>query len=132
MQLITGRKAVIELETEQDEFIGIVSWFHKMRMKNNTFHMAIDPTIDLDEEVLASINTVAELASQCCANKPSHRPDMSHTVNVLSGLVQHWKPSTSHCDEVFRSFGDVKSKDDSYIFPNERPQFTHITKNLDE
>ncbi|THF99499.1 receptor protein kinase TMK1-like [Camellia sinensis] len=132
MQLITGRKAVIELETEQDEFIGIVTWFHTIRMQKNTFHMAIDPTIDLDEEVLASINTVAELASQCCANKPSHRPDMSHTVNVLSGLVQHWKPSTSHCDEVFRSFGDVKSKDDSYIFPNERPQFTHITKNLDE
>ncbi|GMP92943.1 hypothetical protein CsSME_00042979 [Camellia sinensis var. sinensis] len=121
MQLITGRKAVIELETEQDEFIGIVTWFHKIRMQKNTFHMAIDPTIDLDEEVLASINTVAELASQCCANKPSHRPDMSHTVNVLSGLVQHYKPSTSHCDEVFRSFGDVKSKDDSYIFPNEWP-----------
>ncbi|CAL5427930.1 unnamed protein product [Camellia sinensis] len=32
MQLITGRKAVVELETEQDEFIGIVTWFHKMRM----------------------------------------------------------------------------------------------------
>ncbi|KAI7993239.1 Receptor protein kinase TMK1 [Camellia lanceoleosa] len=142
--LITGRKAVIELETEQDEFIGIVTWFHKFRMQKNTFHMAIDPTIDLDEEMLASINTVAELASQCCANKPSHRPDVSHSVNVLSGLVQHWKTSTSHCDEVFRSstpdpcdevfrsFGDVKSKDDSYIFPNEWPQFSHITESLDE
>ncbi|KAI7993838.1 Receptor protein kinase TMK1 [Camellia lanceoleosa] len=130
MQLITGRKAVIEHETEQDEFIGIVTWFHKMRMQKNTFHMAIDPTIDFDEEMLANINTVAELASQCCANKPSQRPDMSHSVNVLSGLVEHWKPSTSHCDEVFRSFGDVKSKDDSYIFPNEWPQFSHITKSL--
>ncbi|XP_028051183.1 receptor protein kinase TMK1-like [Camellia sinensis] len=132
MQLITGRKAVVELETEQDEFIGIVTWFHKMRMQKNTFHMAIDPTIDLNEEMCASINTVAELASQCCANKPSQRPNISHTVNVLSGLVEHWKPLTSHCDEVFRSFGDVKSKDDSYIFPIKWPQFSHITKSLDE
>ncbi|GMP92941.1 hypothetical protein CsSME_00042977 [Camellia sinensis var. sinensis] len=116
----------------QNEFIGIVTWFHKMRMQKNTFHMAIDLTIDLDEEMLASINTVAELASQCCATKPSQRLDMSHTVNVLSGLVEHWKPSTSHCDEVFRLFGDVKSKDDSYIFPNEWPQFSHIIKSLDE
>ena len=41
---------------------------------------AVDPTID------------AELAGHCTAREPSRRPDMGHSVNVLSPLVEKWKP----------------------------------------
>ncbi|CAL5354646.1 unnamed protein product [Camellia sinensis] len=116
LQLITGRKAVVELETEHDEYVGIVAWFYKMRMQKDAFHKAIDSTINLDEETLVSIDTVAELAGHCCANNHSQRPDMGHIVNVLSTLVDHWSPSNSHCDEGFGSFGEVKPKDYSQIF----------------
>ncbi|KAI7993240.1 Receptor protein kinase TMK1 [Camellia lanceoleosa] len=72
--------------------------------------MAIDPTIDLDEEMLASINTVAELASQCCATKPSQRLDMSHTVNVLS--VYSIKVFEKHnIDDVSTSFKGTNSNE---------------------
>ncbi|KAI7994291.1 Receptor protein kinase TMK1 [Camellia lanceoleosa] len=116
LQLITGRKAVVELETEHDEYVGLVAWFYKMRMQKDAFHKAIDSTINLDEETLASIDTVAELAGHCCANYHSQRPDMGHIVNVLSTLVDHWRPSNSHCDEGFSSFGEVRTKDYSHIF----------------
>lgn len=33
-----------------------------MQINKDSFHKAIDPTIDLTEETFASINTVAELA----------------------------------------------------------------------
>ncbi|KAL7163341.1 hypothetical protein ACSBR2_039439 [Camellia fascicularis] len=49
MQLITGKKAVLQLETHQDECIGLVTWFCKMRIHEIAFHKAIDPVIGLDE-----------------------------------------------------------------------------------
>ena len=39
-----------------------------------------------------SISIVAELAGHCTAREPSRRPDMGHAVNVLSPLVEKWKP----------------------------------------
>ncbi|KAL7181098.1 hypothetical protein ACSBR1_040039 [Camellia fascicularis] len=87
-------------------------------------------TIDLDEETLASINTVDELASRCCANKPLQRPNIAHVVNVLSSLVELWKPLNPHCDKGFGSFGEIKATHHSHTFQNEWPQFSMTLKIL--
>ncbi|KAK4480077.1 hypothetical protein RD792_013134 [Penstemon davidsonii] len=98
MELITGRKALDE--TQPEESMHLVTWFRRMHLNKDTFRRAIDPTIDLNEETLSSISTVAELAGHCCAREPYQRPDMGHAVNVLSSLVELWKPSDQQsCDD---------------------------------
>lgn len=99
MELITGRKALDESQPE--ESMHLVTWFRRMHLNKDTFHKAIDPTIDLNEETLASISTVAELAGHCCAREPYQRPDMGHVVNVLSSLVELWKPSEPSSDDIY-------------------------------
>ncbi|KAL9238362.1 hypothetical protein vseg_012793 [Gypsophila vaccaria] len=99
MELITGRKALDE--TQPEESMHLVTWFKRMHLNKETFRKAIDPTIDLDDETLASISTVAELAGHCCAREPYQRPDMGHTVNVLSSLVEQWKPDDSNFDDCY-------------------------------
>ncbi|KAM7269958.1 hypothetical protein ACFE04_029172 [Oxalis oulophora] len=91
MELITGRKALDE--TQPDDSIHLVTWFRRMNVDKANFRKAIDQTIDLSEETLASVSTVAELAGHCCAREPYQRPDMCHIVNVLSSLAEMWKPS---------------------------------------
>ncbi|KAL7000784.1 mitogen activated protein kinase [Sarracenia purpurea var. burkii] len=99
MELITGRKALDE--TQQEESVHLVTWFRRMHINKDTFRKAIDPTINLDGETLASVGTVAELAGHCCAREPSQRPDMGHAVNVLSSLSELWKPSDPDSEDVF-------------------------------
>ncbi|KAF5188637.1 Receptor protein kinase tmk1 [Thalictrum thalictroides] len=91
MELITGRKALDESQPE--ESMHLVTWFRRMCINKDTFRKAVDPTIDIDEEALASISTVSELAGYCCSREPHQRPDMGHVVNVLSSYVELWKPS---------------------------------------
>ncbi|CAA0814732.1 Probable receptor protein kinase TMK1 [Striga hermonthica] len=91
MEAITGRKALDQ--NLPDEQQHLVPWFRRMLINKDTFRKAIDPTLDLDEDTLASISTVAELAGHCTAREPHQRPDMGHAVNVLSGLAELWKPS---------------------------------------
>ncbi|WOK93173.1 hypothetical protein Cni_G01866 [Canna indica] len=98
MELITGRKALDESQPE--ESMHLVTWFRRI-LVNHSLQKAIDPTIDLDEETLASINTVAELASHCCAREPHQRPDMGHAVNVLSSLAELWKPADPDLEESY-------------------------------
>ncbi|XP_008798481.1 receptor protein kinase TMK1-like [Phoenix dactylifera] len=99
MELITGRKALDESQPE--ESVHLVTWFRRMQLNKETFRKAIDPTIDLDEETLASITTVAELAGHCCAREPYQRPDMGHAVNVLSSLAELWKPSDPDSEDSY-------------------------------
>ncbi|CAN4107634.1 unnamed protein product [Withania somnifera] len=99
MELITGRKALDESQPE--ESMHLVPWFRRMHINKETFHKAIDPTIELDEETLASVSTVAELAGHCCAREPYQRPDMGHAVNVLSSLAELWKPAEVDEDEIY-------------------------------
>ncbi|KAA8532432.1 hypothetical protein F0562_032465 [Nyssa sinensis] len=91
MELISRRQATYE--TLQDERVHVVAWFCRIHISKEKFRKAIDPTIDLDEESLAGIITVAELAGHCCERQPNQRPDMSHAVNVLSSRVESWKPA---------------------------------------
>ncbi|KAA8530693.1 hypothetical protein F0562_005373 [Nyssa sinensis] len=99
MELITGRKALDESQPE--ESMHLVTWFRRMHINKDTFHKAIDPTINLNEETLTSISTVAELAGHCCAREPYQRPDMGHAVNVLSSLIELWKPSDQNSDDIY-------------------------------
>ncbi|KAL8157650.1 receptor protein kinase TMK1-like [Apium graveolens] len=99
MELITGRRALDE--TQQEDSVHLVPWFRRMQLNKETFRKAIDPTIDLDEEALVSISTIAELAGHCCAREPHQRPDMNHAVNVLSSLAELWKPSEPDPDDIY-------------------------------
>lgn len=99
MELITGRRALDE--TQPEESMHLVTWFKRMYINKDSFRKAIDPTIDLNEETLASVSTVAELAGHCCAREPYQRPDMGHAVNVLSSLVELWKPSDQNPEDMF-------------------------------
>ncbi|KAK9065055.1 hypothetical protein SSX86_016438 [Deinandra increscens subsp. villosa] len=99
MELITGRRALDE--TQQEESVHLVHWFRRMYINKDTFRKAIDPTLDLDEEALASVSTVAELAGHCCASEPHQRPDMNHAVNVLSSLAELWKPFEPDPDDIY-------------------------------
>ncbi|CAA3030841.1 receptor kinase TMK1-like [Olea europaea subsp. europaea] len=99
MELITGRKALDENQPE--ESMHLLTWFRRMHLNKDSFGKAIDPTINRNEETLASISTVAELAGHCCAREPYQRPDMGHAVNVLSSLVELWKPSDQCSEDIF-------------------------------
>jgi serine/threonine protein kinase len=99
MELITGRKALDESQLEDS--LHLVTWFRRMHLNKDTFLKAIDPTIDFDEETLASISTVAELAGYCTAREPYQRSDMGHAVNVLSSLVELWKPAEPEGEDIY-------------------------------
>ncbi|XP_076928678.1 receptor protein kinase TMK1-like [Bidens hawaiensis] len=99
MELITGRKALDESQPE--ESMHLVTWFKRIHLNKDTFRKSIDQTLDLTEENLASISKAAELAGHCCAREPYQRPDMSHAVNVLSSLVEMWRPSDQSVDDMY-------------------------------
>ncbi|KAJ4894661.1 Leucine-rich repeat protein kinase family protein [Raphanus sativus] len=90
MELLTGRKALDIKRSEED--VHLATWFRRMFINRDSFHKAIDATIETNEETLRSINKVAELASHCSAREPHQRPDMSHVANVLASLLDQWKP----------------------------------------
>ncbi|KAL8137924.1 hypothetical protein V2J09_003925 [Rumex salicifolius] len=99
MELITGRKALDE--TQPEDSVHLVTWFRRAYNNKDTFRKSIDPTIELNDETRPSIERVAELASHCCARDPHQRPDMGHTVNVLSSLVEMWKPSDEDSEDNY-------------------------------
>ncbi|KAJ4901296.1 Leucine-rich repeat protein kinase family protein [Raphanus sativus] len=103
MELITGRKALDE--TQPEDSVHLVTWFRRVAASKdkdeNAFKNAIDPNIKLDEDTLASVEKVWELAGHCCAREPYQRPDMSHIVNVLSSLTVQWKPTEVDPDDLY-------------------------------
>ncbi|KAG4923445.1 receptor protein kinase TMK1-like [Glycine soja] len=99
MELITGRRALDD--TQPEDSMHLVTWFRRMYVNKDSFQKAIDHTIDLNEETLPRIHTVAELAGHCCAREPYQRPDAGHAVNVLSSLVELWKPSDQSSEDVY-------------------------------
>ncbi|CAH8348805.1 unnamed protein product [Eruca vesicaria subsp. sativa] len=103
MELITGRKA-LDVSQPEDS-VHLVTWFRRVAASKDkdkdAFKNAIDPNINLDEETLASVQKVWELAGHCCAREPYQRPDMGHVVNVLSSLTVQWKPSEADPDDLY-------------------------------
>lgn len=99
MEMITGRKAIDNSQPEEN--VHLVTWFRRMLLNKDSFRKHIDPTMDVDEEALESLRTIADLAGHCCAREPHQRPDMSHVVNVLAPLVEIWKPSEPDADDIY-------------------------------
>lgn len=100
MEMITGRKALDNSQPEEN--IHLVTWFRRMLLNKDSFQTIIDPTIEVDdEETYASINTIAELAGHCSAREPYQRPDMGHVVNVLSPLIEVWKPTKPDAEDIY-------------------------------
>ncbi|XP_058108399.1 receptor protein kinase TMK1-like [Magnolia sinica] len=99
MELITGRRALDESQPEDS--MHLVTWFRRMQINKETFHKAIDPKIAQTADTLASVNKVAELAGHCCAREPYQRPEMGHAVNVLSSLVDVWKPTDPDAEDIY-------------------------------
>ncbi|KAJ1387840.1 Serine-threonine/tyrosine-protein kinase, catalytic domain [Sesbania bispinosa] len=99
MEMITGKKAIDNSQSEEN--IHLVTWFRRMLLNKDSFRKVIDPTMDVDEEALESLRTVAELAGHCSAREPYQRPDMGHVVNVLAPLVEIWKPAEPDADDIY-------------------------------
>ncbi|KAJ0094078.1 hypothetical protein Patl1_15617 [Pistacia atlantica] len=99
MELITGKKAIDA--TLPEDMVHLIPWFRRMHTNKDTFRTAIDETFGVDEETLASVSKVAELADHCCTGEPSQRPDMNHVVNVLSSLVEVWRPVELVYDDIY-------------------------------
>ncbi|XVF37907.1 hypothetical protein REPUB_Repub20aG0051800 [Reevesia pubescens] len=97
MEIITGRKALDETLT--DERSHLVTWFRRVLINKDNIPKVVDETINCDEETMASIFKVAELAGHCTAREPYQRPEMGHAVNVLGPLVEQWKPTSQEDDE---------------------------------
>ncbi|KAJ6694188.1 hypothetical protein OIU85_004926 [Salix viminalis] len=96
MEIITGRKAVDD--TRPEEVAHLVTWFRRILTTKENVPKVIDEFLNPDEETLATIYTVAELAGHCTARDPYQRPDMGHAVNVLAPLVQQWRPASQQED----------------------------------
>ena len=101
MEIITGRKTLDD--TMPDD---LVPWFRRILMKKENIPKAIDESLNPDEETLATIYTVSELAGHCTAREPHQRPDMGHAVNVLAPLVEQWRPASQQ-DQSFGADHDT-------------------------
>eukprot|EP00252_Welwitschia_mirabilis_P012378 TRINITY_DN27410_c0_g1_i1.p1 TRINITY_DN27410_c0_g1~~TRINITY_DN27410_c0_g1_i1.p1 ORF type:complete len:732 (-),score=70.31 TRINITY_DN27410_c0_g1_i1:378-2573(-) len=99
MELITGRKALDESQPE--ESMHLVTWFRRMHINKENFRNAVDKNLEITDETFKSMCTVAELAGYCTAREPFQRPDMGHAVNVLSSLVEQWKPTNIDDDDIY-------------------------------
>ncbi|XVF65366.1 hypothetical protein PTKIN_Ptkin09bG0242600 [Pterospermum kingtungense] len=97
MEIITGRKALDESLPEEESHL--VTWFRRVLINKDNISKMVDETIHCDDETMESIFKVAELAGHCTAREPNQRPEMGHAVNVLSPLVEHWKPTSQVDDE---------------------------------
>ncbi|PQQ13267.1 receptor-like kinase TMK3 [Prunus yedoensis var. nudiflora] len=96
MELLTGLMALDENRPEESRYLA--EWFWRIKSSKEKLMAAIDPTLEVNEETFESISIITELAGHCTAREPSHRPDMGHAVNVLSLLVEKWKPVEDESD----------------------------------
>ncbi|KAA8543550.1 hypothetical protein F0562_021704 [Nyssa sinensis] len=99
MEMITGKKALDD--TLPEEKSHLVTWFRKVLNSKDSIRNSLDPSLNPDEETFESICKVAELAGYCTARESFQRPDMGHAVNVLSPLVEQWKPVSNDEDDSF-------------------------------
>lgn len=90
MEILTGLVALDERRSEERRCLA--EWFWQIKSDCEKLISAVDPALDATEEIFNSICSVAELAGHCTVRDPNHRPDMGHAVNVLSQLVEKWKP----------------------------------------
>ncbi|XP_058204736.1 receptor-like kinase TMK3 isoform X2 [Rhododendron vialii] len=126
MELLTGLMALDEDRPEESQYLA--AWFWKIKSSSEKLMNAVDPSLDTKkEETFESISIIAELAGHCTAREPSQRPDMGHAVNVLSPLVEKWKPVDDEKEEycgidyslpltqMVKGWQEAEEKDVSYV-----------------
>lgn len=125
MELLTGLMALDEDRPEETQYLA--SWFRHIKSDKEKLMAAIDPALDIKEEMFDVVSIVAELAGHCTTREPNQRPDMSHAVNVLSPLVQKWKPLDDDTEEyagvdyslplnqMVKEWQETEGKDLSYV-----------------
>ncbi|KAK9175458.1 hypothetical protein WN944_027465 [Citrus x changshan-huyou] len=124
MELLTGLAALDEERPEESRYLA--EWFWRIKSSKERFKAAIDPALEVNEETFESISIIAELAGHCTAREPYHRPDMGHVVNVLSPLVEKWRPITDESEccsgidyslplpQMLKVWQEAESKEISY------------------
>lgn len=116
MELITGKQAVDDSRGEERQ--NIVQWFRKIRKNKNLLKSVIDDTIDTTEEnTLATIDRIRDLAYQCTEWKVKRRPDMSQVVSELYLLVEKRMPSPDEWEAEYHQQGESQ-----YELPEEHHQ----------
>ncbi|XP_052199465.1 receptor protein kinase TMK1-like [Diospyros lotus] len=125
MELLTGLMALDEDRPEESQYLA--AWFWKIKSSKEKLMAAVDPALDIKEETFESISIIAELAGHCTAREPNQRPDMGHAVNVLSPLVEKWKPidddTEEYCgidyslplNQMVKGWQEAEGKDSSYL-----------------
>lgn len=98
MELLTGLMALDESRSEESRYLA--EWFWRIKSSKERLMAAIDPALNANEEIFESISVISDLAGHCTVREPNHRPDMSHAVNVLSLLVEKWKPMTDESEYI--------------------------------
>jgi serine/threonine protein kinase len=98
MELLTGLMALDESRSEESRYLA--EWFWRIKSSKERLMAAIDPALNANEEIFESISVISDLAGHCTAREPNHRPDMSHAVNMLSLLVEKWKPMTDESEYI--------------------------------
>ncbi|KAE8663825.1 histone deacetylase 8-like isoform X1 [Hibiscus syriacus] len=82
-----------KISTKVDEETRyLMEWYGRIKSNKDKLLAAIDPALEVNEQIYESIATIAELACHCTAREPYHRPDMGHAVNEPAPLVEEWKP----------------------------------------
>lgn len=125
MELLTGLMALDEDRPEESQYLA--AWFWNIKSYKEKLRAAIDPAIDMKEEIFESICAIAELAGHCTAREPNQRPDMGHAVNVLCPLVEQWKPVKDEIEDycgidyslplkqMVKGWQEAEGKDSSYV-----------------
>ncbi|CAI9097603.1 OLC1v1034072C1 [Oldenlandia corymbosa var. corymbosa] len=125
MELLTGLTALDEHRPEESQYLA--AWFWHIKSSKEKLMAAIDSALDAKEEKFEAILTMAELAGHCTAREPNQRPEMGHVVNVLSSLVEQWKPleddTEEYCgidyslplNQMVKGWQETEGKDSGYL-----------------
>ncbi|KAG2391242.1 sugar phosphate/phosphate translocator [Vigna angularis] len=94
MELLIGLMALDEDRPEESQYLA--SWFWHVKSDKEKLMTAVDPALDIKEEMFDIVSIIAELAGHCTAREPNQRPDMSHVVNVSSEDGRFSDPRSLH------------------------------------
>ncbi|KAJ3677921.1 hypothetical protein LUZ60_001724 [Juncus effusus] len=97
MELITGRPALDESLPDSTRHLPAF-FLSRLKLSKPSLWSTVDQSM-ADSVHQDSIFKVAELAGHCVARDPHQRPEMGYVVNVLSGLVDRWRPVVGREEE---------------------------------
>lgn len=142
IELLKGLVAIDESRPEENR--PLAQWFGRIKSSKERLMAMIDPSLEVTEETVKSILTVAELAGFCTAWEANHRPYMGHAVKVLSDIVEKWQPVDEKFDygcgvdvgqsllQMFKNWNEEDGEGPSGTNKDESPSSTSIENIEDE